>query len=59
MQIKYSHSHLTAAMGAFNNAELPLVELIVAGVLPRAAALPLVDDWDCLRVNPSGYCQLP
>ncbi len=27
------------------------MELVVKGKLPRATGLPLVDDWDCLRVR--------
>ena len=29
-----------------------LVETLVGYPLPRTKGLPLVDDWDCLRVGP-------
>ena len=51
VQAEYAQHHLTAAMSPFSSATEPLVELVVKGILPRASGLPLVDDWDCLRVR--------
>lgn len=31
--------------------QAPIVEQFVSAPLPRDPSLPLVDDWDCLRVR--------
>ena len=34
----------------------PIVEILVKQPLPRKAGLPLVDDWECLRVIQFNTC---
>jgi len=56
-QAKYAYANLLlpAAAPAGSNAALaapaPVLEQFVSAPLPRAAGLPLVDDWNCLRVR--------
>lgn len=42
--------------------QAPIVEQFVSAPLPRAPGLPLVDDWDCLRVrslSPQPHTPMP
>ena len=47
----------TGADEAGNGDPSLLTELIVGSALPRPAGLPLVDDWNCLRVRPPAVTQ--
>lgn len=57
LQAKYAYANLLlpALPAAGSNAAVdvaaPVVEQFVSAPLPRAAGLPLVDDWNCLRVR--------
>ena len=57
LQEKYAGSNLLLPRLDENlaavNVPLNIEEQFVSAPLPRAAGLPLVDDWDCLRVRPS------
>eukprot|EP00884_Botryococcus_braunii_P000248 jgi/Botrbrau1/10223/Bobra.0362s0013.1 len=55
LQERFSNTNLllprlsAVANGAATQVDAPIVEQFVSAPLPRAAGLPLVDDWDCLR----------
>ena len=57
LQAKYAYANLLlpALPAAGGNAAVdiaaPVVEQFVSAPLPRAPGLPLVDDWNCLRVR--------
>lgn len=59
LQVKYADANLLLPTQQLlgNSAEAttlqePIVEQFVSAPLPRSPGLPLVDDWDCLRVCP-------
>ena len=57
LQAKYAYANLllpavpAAGGNAAADVAAPVVEQFVSAPLPRAAGLPLVDDWNCLRVR--------
>lgn len=53
VQGKYAGSNLLLPSPGQNSLTLPaaIVEQFVTAPLPRTPGLPLVDDWDCLRVS--------
>jgi hypothetical protein len=59
VQERYANSNLllprlaAGANGVDEEVDYPILEQFVAAPLPRPAGLPLVDDWECLRVMPT------
>ena len=51
MQVQFEGSEALQGRSLKDDVADALTEAIVSAPLPRPAGLPLVDDWNCLRVS--------